>query len=647
MANTSKTDYLRFSAYSIKDLITRKLTSDTKFTDQIYEGSNLAILIDIVSYMYQCLLYNVNNAAAESMWADTQIYENINRLCKFIGYNPKGCATPTVTFTFDNREKEEGSTRPKFANAQVLKYSCIDTGKTDSNGKRIYYSTDGSDITIGRYDTRDVLFYNGIWKLYPTIFSGTGNQYQTLILRDLKSDADEQKFVPSDKIDVWIDEGNGKLNKWERTDQGIFSSTDATVHTIYDQNKRIYNVRLNEDKSYEILFGNGSIGKNPPTNAKIYVFYLESNGMSGALTPNEIQGVNIQNSSELFGITQDLYYKLYSKDNFYTGEEGGEMQPTPTQLLLSEKKWSNTTQSTIGANEETVDQIRYNAPEWFKLGNRLVTTDDWEYFVKQCFRDGILDVKCQNNWQYISTFYRWLYNIGIQKYGDGAHYINKNWLNKYDLKYADAADCNNVYLWIKMANDAEIYSDLIDIEVQDIKTVTQEPVYLKPFDVYFTFCAQDVDQAHRYFDSSDKRFDPDNFSYLEVTIDDNTLYSTADLQTQIKNLIIDEFEHGNFKLGQVVNFSDLANKILALGSISRIRTVYHNPASGEERILNGISFATWTAGGIIRLGDDLDVSTTARSLEPFQFPKLYLSQSLASKIKVIKKSISNISQIQY
>ena len=68
---SSKSDYLRFSANSIKELITRKLTADTKFTDQIYEGSNLAILIDIVSYMYQCLIYNVNNAAAESMFADT------------------------------------------------------------------------------------------------------------------------------------------------------------------------------------------------------------------------------------------------------------------------------------------------------------------------------------------------------------------------------------------------------------------------------------------------------------------------------------------------------------------------------------------------------------------------------------------------
>ena len=50
------TQFLKFSAYSIKDMITRKLSEDSKFTDQVYEGSNLAILIDIVSYMYQVLI---------------------------------------------------------------------------------------------------------------------------------------------------------------------------------------------------------------------------------------------------------------------------------------------------------------------------------------------------------------------------------------------------------------------------------------------------------------------------------------------------------------------------------------------------------------------------------------------------------------
>jgi hypothetical protein len=31
--STEKTDFLRFNAYSIKDLITRKLSEDSNFTD--------------------------------------------------------------------------------------------------------------------------------------------------------------------------------------------------------------------------------------------------------------------------------------------------------------------------------------------------------------------------------------------------------------------------------------------------------------------------------------------------------------------------------------------------------------------------------------------------------------------------------------
>lgn len=33
MASKSNTDFLRFSAYSLKDMITRKLSEDSKFTD--------------------------------------------------------------------------------------------------------------------------------------------------------------------------------------------------------------------------------------------------------------------------------------------------------------------------------------------------------------------------------------------------------------------------------------------------------------------------------------------------------------------------------------------------------------------------------------------------------------------------------------
>jgi hypothetical protein len=62
------------------------------------------------------MLYSLNNAAAESMFSDTQIYENINRLCKFIGYHPKGCNTSIAEFAIDNTdEKYKGKLIPKYS----------------------------------------------------------------------------------------------------------------------------------------------------------------------------------------------------------------------------------------------------------------------------------------------------------------------------------------------------------------------------------------------------------------------------------------------------------------------------------------------------------------------------------------------------
>ena len=69
--SSKKQDFLRFSAYSFKDMITRRFSESTKFTDQIYEGSNLAILIDLCAALFQGLTFSLNKSASESMFADT------------------------------------------------------------------------------------------------------------------------------------------------------------------------------------------------------------------------------------------------------------------------------------------------------------------------------------------------------------------------------------------------------------------------------------------------------------------------------------------------------------------------------------------------------------------------------------------------
>lgn len=640
-------DFLRFSAYSIKDLITRKLSQSQQFTDQVFEGSNLAVLIDIFSHMAQCILYSLNNTAGESMFSDTRIYENMNRLVKFIGYNPKGVATPTVALTLDNKNKA-------YKDSEIYKYSAIDTGKTDTHGKKIYYST-VSNVKVNSNERFDVLFYNGLWKLYNHVFTSNGSEYQTFVLNDLISNADQNCYVVDGMVHVYVKETDGSMIQYKMVDQGLFTDNNIDNGSyIYKSSEAIFNLRLNEGKQYEITFGNGFTGRIPSKDSQIYVFYLEGNGADGQIQPYDISNKELQHSNAIFGIPSKLYNEVFSlaESDFVDGN-------LASAVYAKNGKWSNTQNSSLASKEESVDEIRRNAPEWFKTGNRLITTSDYEYYVKNRFRDNVVDVKCQNNWQYISTFYQWLYNLGIngkltkadnsayatrKPYGN--YYVNQNKIEKFDFKYADAADGNNVYLWIKMRNDSDLYCNQIDEEILNIKALTQEAVYLKPLTLCFSPCAADESTAISYLTKNNGRFDPNNDSYIEITIDDNTMYSSNDVRLNIANIIKEFFNENNFTLGYTVDYSDLANLILNASSVSRLRTIYKNEDTGELRIINGLSFATWTPD-VIDLGDDLDVSSTSRTLEVFQFPKLYNSNDIASKIKVIKKSISNVNSIQY
>ena len=179
--------------------------------------------------------------------------------------------------------------------------------------------------------------------------------------------------------------------------------------------------------------------------------------------------------------------------------------------------------------------------------------------------------------------------------------------------------------------------------------LTQEPTYLKPLIVNFAISAQDVESAQfQYFndDNDTTEFDPDNQSWLEITINDNAIHTTNDINLKVANVIKDYFKEENMHLGQVIDYSKLTTQILDIGNILRIRTVYRSNKTSEERIINGIAFATWTSS-FINLGDDLSISNTTISLEYFQFPRLYKANTIQNKIKIIKKSMSDINMIQY
>lgn len=645
------TDFLKFNAYSIKDLITRKLTENSKFTDQVYEGSNLAILIDLFSYMAQCMLYSLNSAASESMFSDTQYYENMNRLVKFIGYNPRGCSPARVDFYFKSNGVQK-------MNKIIPIYSHIDTGMTDSQGKKIYYSTKEEYII----DKQNFVFtmYNGKWKKYITEFTASGYDYETFVLSNLRSDSDAQQYVANDFIHVYVEEPSGVYEKWNFDKDEIFLNTARKnislddYATIYSGTEKVYSIRLNENKEYEIKFGNGITGKKLEKGSKLHILYLDTNGKDGEIQYGDIDEVKLkssfhdnnigfnysENDDERKGILNiTLNEELYIDDNVYD-----------IGIL------NNSTQFTP---EETVEDIRKSAPQYFKYGNRLITHSDYEYFIKTFCNNEIVDLKCQNNMEYVTSFYKWLYYYGLngetEHEKSGNYYIKQNKLERSNYKYADPSDANTVYIWMKIVpkiNNPSSYIKILQSEVQkvtkNIKTLTQEILLQPAIDVNYTISAMPKDILIGKQKDETYNIKTATDSYLEILIEDNSLYVNSNIQSYIARTIISFFDQSQCGLGKSIDINEMNNAIMSMNGVRRIRTVYIDEKDNNVQIIkNGISFASWSNDFLDKY-DDLEVSTSIRSLYDFQYPKLILSETdLMNKIKVIKKSSSNTNNINY
>ena len=78
--NLPQNAYAAFDAVSLKSYIVERLNENEKFTDQNFDGSNLAAVIDIIAYSYHVLLFYLNNTAAEVNFDQATLYENFNAM---------------------------------------------------------------------------------------------------------------------------------------------------------------------------------------------------------------------------------------------------------------------------------------------------------------------------------------------------------------------------------------------------------------------------------------------------------------------------------------------------------------------------------------------------------------------------------------
>lgn len=644
---TINTDYLKFDAFSVKNLIKQKLSEDPTFTDYVYDDSNLSILIDIFSNMFQVLLYNLNHTAAESMFTDTQIYENMNRLVKFIGYNPRGYNTSNVTvnLTYPTSGYLQGVILPT--------YSSVKLNKTDKNGNSIYYSTVEHTYLYGTDSTTENTFnmYNGEWTKYPSTFIAEGIPYEKFTLDAITADSTgtTPTYISYPYIHIYIKRKNNSSDnsyetiRYDPNIDGLFINTKDS--SIYGPTSKIFNLRLNEYKQYEIQFGDGIHGESVQKGDIITVVYLNSNGPDGLVDVNEITSdifintsiLNINNTSVDNSILSmdDIIYCLY-KDSINTYKEG-----------YSDLYVENIYASSTPTNEETVDDIKTNAPQWFKSIGRAITQKDFEFFIKSRYYNDVVDVKVMNNWEYVSTFYKWLYMKGVSSKVNpsSTKYINSGLYTNYGYKYSDAADSNNVYIWIKAKNN--IYTTLfesIDKALRPIKPLTAEPVFMTPVRKIFFPCAYIYERNASNYNID--QWDPQVENYIEIEIDKNTPFAFNSIKNIVTTYITDFFKTTSQTIGGIINTTDLTSQILSISGVKGIKTVFVDSTDSTNMLYkNGLSFACWTPD--IINGEDIDLTNSSYVLEPFQFAELASSAILSDHIKIITESAYHTNQVEY
>lgn len=668
--------YATFNAYQMRDLIIRKLIEDPSTRDQVYPGSNIAILVDLVATMYQTLTYQLNHAASESMFSQAQYYENIVRIAKLLGYNAKGITPSTAMFRITNAGDlvSEADTTTQFA---IPPFAMVST----SDGK--YYSycpyrwqacPIPKNLDAGQ--PYDIVLHNGMWKRYQTIFTPNGSDYETFVMPMVRSEMDEQKYATTAHVFAVevvkkMKEDNPNEVDWDETDvtvfhptqQGLFkglpnvNDTDKVHNFLYNglggDDDNVFNVELNEIKQLVLKFGDGVTTRKLTPNSELYVFFLETQGMDGAVQPSSTE-LEFEHSAAMLNIPEELYGRLFKG---YSG-----LDQLTCKVLTS---------STSAIKEEDVEEIRERAPHWFKMNNRLVTKEDYEFFVmnEPSIAGMFNSVKVMNNWEYVSTFYRWLNQLGVKNHDNPRFYLNPARFTKYGgASLSDAVDSNNVYIWY-ITNFGDVDDINYDQMVQrcksmmiDMKDMCHEPVLMPALPVRCEISSVPKEDAEKYLKANGHttvpQYEDENTgnyvdaSWIEVRINDDYSISSYEVMERVCSLMTYFFNVRNREVGfGSFNTNDIVNLIMEkVPAVSDIYTVYKPGPKKSAIYTHGISMATFvTNTALINLGDDLQVKTGNIALEPFMYPVLYTNteEELKKRIRVVNKNINILSRNNY
>ena len=323
MAKAHRLDISELDFENIKGSLKRFLSNQNEFKDYDFEGSSMAILLDLLAYNTHYLAYNANFVANEMFMDTAQLRSSVASLAKLVGYTPNSARAPIA----DLKLVINDGTGATITIPAGTKFSSSIDGLT-------YTFVSIADKTIqpvdGIYTAQSLEVYEGTYVSYNYTFDS--------------SDIDQRFLIPSDRADsttIKVAVQNSASDTTSNT------YTKATSITELDGTSKVFFLQEAEDGQFEIYFGDGVIGKALDDGNIISISYVvtnktEANGATSFSLSGSISGFN------------DITLTVNS--------------------------------SAQGGNEpEALQSIKQNASSFYSAQDRAVTTEDYKTKVKQLY----------------------------------------------------------------------------------------------------------------------------------------------------------------------------------------------------------------------------------------------------------------------
>jgi hypothetical protein len=335
MAANSSLNLTSLDFDTLKSNLVTFLKSQDIFKDYDFTGSNMNVLLDVMSYNTYLNSFYLNMVASEMFLDSAQKYDSVISHAKELNYVPQSSKSSEaiVDVVF-----ETVGLNGKLTIPQGTVFSGI-----NSNGS-FYFIT---NYTATYTSANNTYYANNI-----EIFEGstTSQAFTT------DYTIENQRFILQNSN---IDLNSLTVNVVE--DNGYSNTLFTKVDSLYGLNNQsnVYFIQASQNNLYELVFGDGVYGRKPQNGAIINANYRIAKG-------------KVADGVSKFQVSQEL-----------DSVNGGVVNVTSVTTVAN---------SSSGASSETIEDIRFRAPRWYAAQQRGVSNDDYKSLIYSEFGSYIQDI---------------------------------------------------------------------------------------------------------------------------------------------------------------------------------------------------------------------------------------------------------------